>query len=75
MSPKKVDKIDWKDDLLTGIELAIMLILGFMFFNFLNANPDVKALLFPETLGMFMLSFGVFVGGFLFVKWVNREKV
>jgi len=74
MSPKK-DVIDWKDDLLTGIELAIMLILGFMFFNFLSANPDVKALLFPEELGMFMLSFGVFVGGFLFVKWVNREKV
>jgi hypothetical protein len=74
MSPRR-DKIDWKDDLLTGIEFAIVVILGFMFFNFLNANPDIKALLMPETLGMFLVSFGVFVGGYLFIKWLNREKV
>jgi high-affinity Fe2+/Pb2+ permease len=74
-SRKKVDKIDWKDDLLTGIELAIALILGFMFYNFVQANPNIKALLLPETLGMFMISFGIFVGGFLFIKWLNREKV
>ena len=69
------DKIDWKDDILTGIELAIVIILGVMFYNFLESNPQIAALVMPETLGMFVISFGVFFGAFLLVKWINRTKV
>lgn len=72
---RRRDKIDWRDDLLTGIELAVVVILAFMFYNYLQANPDVSDLLFPTTIGMFALSFGFFVAVFLFVKWLNREKV
>ena len=75
MSKKKEDVQDWKDDVLTGIEWAAVIILGIMFYNFLSANPDIAALLMPETLGMFMISFGIFIGVFLFAKWLNREKV
>lgn len=75
MSKRKKDIIDWKDDLLTGIEWAIVIILGIMFYNFLVANPDIAALLMPETLGMFMISFGIFALGFLVIKWLNRERV
>lgn len=69
------DKIDWKDDILTGIELAIVIILGVMFFNFLESNPQIAALLMPETLGLFVVSFGLFMGAFLLIRWINREKV
>lgn len=69
------DKIDWKDDLLSGIELAIVIILAFMFFQYIQSNEAVMAVLQPETVGMFVLTFGLFIGAFLFVKWLNREKV
>ena len=72
---RKRDIQDWKDDVLTGIEWAIVIILGIMFYNFLSANPDIAALLMPETLGMFMISFGIFALGFLLIKYINREKV
>ena len=72
--PKK-DKIDWKDDLLSGIELAIVVILAFMFFQYIQTNETVRAVLQPETVGMFVLTFGLFIGAFLSVKWINREKV
>lgn len=72
---KKKDVIDWRDDVLTGIELAIAIILGIMFYTYLTANPDIAELLMPETLGMFIISFGLFIGAFLFVRWLNREKV
>lgn len=71
----KRDKIDWKDDILTGIELAIVIILGVMFYNFLEANPTISALVMPETLGLFVISFGVFFGAFLLIRWINRTKV
>ncbi len=72
---KKNDVIDWKDDVLKGIELAIAVILGVMFYTYLTANPEVATLLMPEELGMFMVSFGLFIGAFLFVRWLNREVV
>lgn len=75
MSKRKKDVIDWKDDVLTGIELAIAVIMGFLFFTYLQNNPAVAALLQPDTLGTFIISFGVFIGFFLFVRWLNREKV
>jgi len=71
----KRDKIDWKDDILTGIELSIVIILGVMFYNFLEANPTIAALVMPETLGLFIVSFGVFFGAFLLIRWINRTKV
>lgn len=72
---KKKDVIDWRDDVLTGIELAIAIILGIMFYTYLTANPEVAALLQPETFGMVIISFGLFIGAFLFIRWLNREKV
>ena len=72
---KMVDKIDWKDDLLKGFELAIVVILGVMFYTFLVDNPQIAALLMPETLGLFVISFGLFVGAYLFIRWLNRTKV
>lgn len=71
----KRDKIDWRDDLLSGIELAIVVIVGLLFYNYLDANPDVAEYLMPETIGLFALSVGFFVFLFLSVKWLNREKV
>jgi hypothetical protein len=72
---KKVDKIDWRDDVLSGIELAIAIIMGILFYNYLQLNPEIATILMPETLGMFIISFGLFIGAFLFVRWLNREMV
>lgn len=72
---KKTDTIDWRDDLLKGIELAIAIMLGIMFYTYLQNNPEIASLLMPETLGMFIISFGLFIGAFLFVRWLNREVV
>jgi len=72
---RKKDKIDWRDDLLTGIELAIVIIMSVLFYTYLENNPTISELLEPAKVGLVTLSFGVFLGLFLIVKWLNREKV
>lgn len=72
---RRRDRIDWKDDLLTGIELAIVVIAAFLFYDYLKTTPDVATVLDATSIGLIALSFGVFIGAFLFIKWLNREKV
>jgi len=75
MSKRRRDEIDWKDDLLTAIELAVAVIMGLLFHDYLTTNPSVADVLQAEALGLYIISFGFFLGIFLFVKWLNREKV
>ncbi len=76
MSPKKkIDKIDWKVDALEFGAILVVVVMALMFHDFLLNNPTISDVLQPARIGLLVLSFGLFGGIYLLIKYLNREEV
>lgn len=72
---KKKDKIDWKDDALDFGAVLVVVIMALLFHDFLLNNPTLTAILQPARVGLLVLSFGLFGGIYLLIRYLNREEI
>lgn len=69
------DKQDWKDDSLVFLQFFIVVMLGLLFHDYLTNNPTIAELLMPADFALLVISFIPFIAAFLFIRWLNREKI
>lgn len=75
MPKRKRDKIDWKDDALEFAAIVVVIIFALIFHDFLLNNPQISDVLQPARVGLLVVSFGLFGGLYLLIKYINREEV